>query len=107
MALPPIADPKTKCRWPLVEPSAEIKQWRCETKRLNDGFCGSVSARAFVIWLPMLASGAHEGTRPHFMNLASLRPSFRMITGSPWDVVARLEQKSCGIPHNLCIAVRD
>jgi len=61
---------------------------------LNDGFSSTVSDRAFIIRWPMLASGAQEGTRPHFITLVhsltakacrALRPSLRIITSTCCD----------------------
>src|SRR5712692_1784059 len=39
-------------------------QRRENKRRLKLGFCASVSARALIIFCPMAASLAHDGTRP-------------------------------------------
>jgi hypothetical protein len=57
----------------------------------------------------MLGSGAQDGTRPHFMTLASLRPSFTDDYRHflRWrDVVALLKREiAVQIPHDFEIAV--
>src|SRR3954467_12946134 len=46
------------------KPSAGIRQRRSAKLRLN--FAATVSAREFIILLPIFGSFAHPGTRPHF-----------------------------------------
>ena len=58
---------------PLVKPVRWNEQRLFSTACLNDGFSSSVSDLALIIRCPMLGSGAHDGTSPHFIIFASFR----------------------------------
>src|SRR5262245_23545624 len=56
------------------------------TRDLKEGSSVNVSARAFIIRLPILGSAAQCGINPQCMSLHSLAPLCRTITGIVGDV---------------------